>query len=129
MPSFIQEGTYEIQATSNDRTVVKSITVSDSDSQTLEESSTIPAALTVNLDKETYKPGEIIRVSGNGQASQSVSLKVTDPDGDFTSAHSSSSTDGSITMIYILPSDADDGDWKMAIKLNDREETLTFQVT
>jgi len=129
LPSFIQEGTYEIQATSNDRTVVKSITVSDSDSQTLEESSIVPASLTVNLDKETYKPGEIIRVSGNGQASQSISLKVTDPGGDLTSAHSSSSTDGSITMIYILPSDADDGDWKMAIKLNDREETLTFQVT
>lgn len=129
LPSFIQEGTYEIQATSHDRTVVKSITVSDSDLQTLEESSTIPAGLTVNLDKETYKPGEIIKVSGTGQPSQSVSLKVTDPYGDLTSAHSSSSSDGRITMVYILPSDADDGNWKMAIKLNDKEETLTFQVT
>ena len=129
LPSFIQEGTYEIQATSHDRTVVKSITVSDSDLQTLEESSTIPAGLTVNLNKETYKPGEIIKVSGTGQPSQSVSLKVTDPYGDLTSAHSSSSSDGSITMVYILPSDADDGNWKIAIKLNDKEETLTFQVT
>jgi len=129
LPNFIHEGTYEIQATSNDRTVVKSITVSDSDLQTLEESSTIPAGLTVNLDKKTYKPGEIIRVSGTGQPSQSVSLKITDPDGDLTSAHSSSSSDGSITMVYILSSDADDGNWKMAIKLNDKEETLTFQVT
>ncbi|MFB3114334.1 MAG: hypothetical protein ACE1YZ_05160, partial [Nitrosopumilaceae archaeon] len=129
LPSFIQEGTYEIQATSNDRTVVKSITVSDSDLQTLEESSTIPAGLTVNLDKETYKPGEIIRISGTGQPSQSVSLKITDPDGSLTSAYSSSSSDGSITMVYILPSDADDGNWKMTIKLNDKKETLTFQVT
>ncbi len=129
LPSFIQEGTYEIQATSNDRTVVKSITVSDSDLQTLEESSTIPAGLTINLDKETYKPGEIIRISGTGQPSQSVSLKITDPDGSLTSAHSSSSSDGSITMVYILPSDADDGNWKMTIKLNDKKETLTFQVT
>jgi len=129
LPSFIQEGTYEIQATSNDRTVVKSITVSDSDLQTLEESSTIPAGLTVNLDKETYKPGEIIRISGTGQPSQSVSLKITDPDGSLTSAHSSSSSDGSITMVYILSSDADDGNWKMIIKLNDKKETLTFQVT
>ncbi len=129
LPSFIQEGTYEIQATSNDRTVVKSITVSDSDLQTLEESSTIPAGLTVNLDKQTYKPGEIVKVSGTGQPSQSVSLKITDPDGSLTSAHSSSSSDGSITMVYILPSDADDGNWKMTIKLNDKKETLTFQVT
>ncbi len=129
LPSFIQEGTYEIQATSNDRTVVKFITVSDSDFQTFEESSTIPAGLTVNLNKETYKPGEIIRVSGTGQPSQSVSLKVTDPYGGLTTAHSSSSSDGSITMVYILPSDADDGNWKMAIKLNDKKETLTFQVT
>jgi len=128
LPSFAQEGNYKVRASSHDRTIVESITVSNSDVQTLDESNTKPVEFALTLDKEIYDAGEIIMVSGTGQANHSVSLKVTDPTGDVTTAHSSSSSDGDITMVYILPSDANDGKWKMTITLGDNEEIITFKV-
>ena len=115
----------------NGQTIVESNTVSESIVQTSgpdQTSPVTPVGLTINLNKEIYNPGEIVTVSGSGQASQPVSLKVKDPDGLISSAHSSSSTDGTITMVYILPSDADDGNWQLTIKIDDSEETITFKV-
>ena len=128
LPSFVQEGNYKVRASSHDRAVVESITVSNSDVQTLDESNTKPVEFALTLDKETYDAGEIVMVSGTGQSNHPVSLKVTDPTGDVTTAHSSSSSDGDITMVYILPSDANDGKWKMTITLGDNEEIITFKV-
>jgi hypothetical protein len=128
LPSFAEEGNYKVRASSHDRAVVESITVSNSDLKTLDESNTKLVDLVLTLDKETYNAGEIVMVSGTGQANHSVSLKVTDPTGDVTTAHSSSSSDGDIKMVYILSSDANDGNWKMTITLDDKEEIITFKV-
>ncbi len=129
LPSFLSAGTYKVQASYNGQITFQSISISDSIVQTSDSQPTVVTqAFSVNLDKESYKPGEIIRISGFGQATESVSLKVKDPDGNITSAHSSSAFDGGYTMIYILSSDAENGDWKMTIKIADAEESIAFQV-
>ena len=129
LPSFLSDGTYKVQASYDGQITFQSISISDSIVQTSDSQPTVVTqAFSVNLDKESYKPGEIIRVSGFGEATESVSLKVKDPDGNITSAHSSSAFDGAYTMIYILSSDAENGDWNMTIKIADAEESLAFQV-
>ena len=129
LPSFLSDGTYKVQASYDGQITFQSISISDSIVQTSDSQPTVVTqAFSVNLDKESYKPGEIIRVSGFGEATESVSLKVKDPDGNITSAHSSSAFDGAYTMIYILSSDAENGDWKMTIKIADAEESIAFQV-
>jgi len=129
LPSFLSDGTYKVQASYDGQITFQSISISDSIVQTSDSQPTVVAqAFSVNLDKENYKPGEIIRISGFGEATESVSLKVKDPDGNITSAHSSSAFDGGYTMIYILSSDAENGDWKMTIKMADAEESIAFQV-
>jgi len=129
LPSFLSEGTYKVQASYNGQTTFQSLSISDSIVQTSDSQPTVVTqAFSVYLDKESYKPGEIIRVSGFGEATEPVSLKVKDPDGNITSAHSSSAFDGAYTMIYILSSDAENGDWKMTIKIADAEESIAFQV-
>jgi len=129
LPSFLSEGTYKVQASYNGQITFQSLSISDSIVQTSDSQPTVVTqAFSVNLDKESYKPGEIIRVSGFGEATEPVSLKVNDPDGNITSAHSSSAFDGAYTMIYILSSDAENGDWMMTIKIADAEESIAFQV-
>ena len=129
LPSFLSEGTYKVEASYNGQTTFQSLSISDSIVQTSDSQPTVVTqAFSVNLDKESYKPGEIIRVSGFGEATESVSLKVKDPDGNITSAHSSSAFDGAYTMIYILSSDAENGDWNMTIKIANAEESIAFQV-
>ena len=129
LPSFLSDGTYKVQASYDGQITFQSISISDSIVQTSDSQPTVVAqAFSVNLDKESYKPGEIIRVSGFGEATESVSLNVKDPDGNITSAHSSSAFDGAYTMIYILSSDAENGDWNMTIKIANAEESIAFQV-
>jgi len=129
LPSFLSEGTYKVEASYNGQTTFQSLSISDSIVQTSDSQPTVVTqAFSVNLDKESYKPGETIRVSGFGQATESVSLKVTDPDGNITSAHSNSRFDGAYTMIYILSSNAENGDWKMTIQIAGDAEIIAFQV-
>ena len=129
LPSFLSEGTYKVEASYNGQTTFQSLSISDSIVQTSDSQPTVVTqAFSVNLDKESYKPGETIRVSGFGQATESVSLKVTDPDGNITSAHSNSGFDGAYTMIYILSSNAENGDWKMTIQIAGDAEIIAFQV-
>lgn len=140
IPEFLSPGTYKVKATYNGEVDESSITVSvntstseSSSSEVVSTSEPSSSAVTssgfnVSLDKVSYMPGDIIRITGIGDPGQSISLKMIDPNDKTTSAHSSVSSDGTYTMIHILDSEAENGNWQMSITHGDDRETITIKV-
>ena len=83
----------------------------------------------MTLDKEQYSPGDIIRISGTGPANSPVDLKMIDPDTKVKTAHSNSSEDGTYSIIYIIPSDAETGNWKSILTVGNEKSETTVKVT
>ena len=130
LPELIPAGIYSIQTTYNGSVDTTLITVieqdaSNSESSELVTSQTIQSKLTLILDKEQYSLGDIIFVSGVGPADSSVDLEITDPNDRFKTSHSSSNEDGTYTIIYMIPSDAETGSWKINLTVGNEElETI-----
>ena len=140
IPEFLSVGTYKVKATYNGEVDESSITVSANtvtpESTSSDEVSTSEPDLSavastefnVSLDKESYKAGEVIRITGVGEPGESISLKMTDPNDKKTSAHSSVSNDGTYTMVYILDSNAETGNWQILITHGEDIESITIKV-
>jgi len=103
------------------------ITISDG---TAPEEPTTPTvtSLTAILDKEEYKSGELIKVTGYGIASKPIIAELTDPDTEKSTANASTASDGSYTLIFILDSDAKQGNWKLKVTQEELVQTVTFEV-
>lgn len=132
LPSYIQTGDYSIKATHNGKVDTESISITAnvilSESESAPPSDITPAGVTMILDQEEYRPGDIIRITGIGQANTSVDLRVTDPNEAVTTMHSSTNRDGTYTVIYILPSDAKTGNWQMTLLQDGEEAKITVRV-
>ena len=128
IPEFVSPGDYRIKATSESRTDTKLITIKD-DNSTPEESST-PAVTPLNavLDKEEYKSGDLIKITGTGLISTPIIAELTSPDDKKSTANASTASDGTYTLIFILDSDAKQGNWKIKVTQEDLIQTVSFKV-
>ena len=139
LPSFLKTGVYKLKATYNN--VVDEITVGvtgisqTTDTQTqpddTEETpdsivSTYP--LSFSLDKASYTPGDVVWVTGKGEPNKSVVLTMTSPDYEEQTANTTALSDGTFTPVFILPSDAEPGDWTIVATQNDKEVKVKFKV-
>ena len=127
LPEFVSPGEYKIQATSETGTDIMFITISDGTSSQEPTTSTV-ASITAILDKEEYKSGEIVKVTGYGIASKPIIAELTDPDTEKSTANASTASDGSYTLIFILDSDAKQGNWKIKVTQEELVQTVTFEV-
>jgi len=127
LPEFVSLGEYKIQATTETGTDTMFITISDG---TAPEKPTTPtvASITAILDKEEYKSGETVKVTGYGIASTPIIAELTDPDTEKSTANASTASDGSYTLIFILDSDAKQGNWKIKVTQEEIVQTVTFEV-
>lgn len=127
IPSFVTSGDYSIKATTSDGNAdIMFFKISD-DIITIPDKPSIEG-LTVVLDNSVYKSGEMIKVTGFGKASTPITAEITSPNQKISTAHSSTSSDGSYTLIFILDSDAKTGNWKLKVVHGDHEESLSFTV-
>ena len=130
LPALIPAGNYSVQTTYNGSVDTTLITVieqdaSNSESSELLTSQTVQSKLTLILDKEQYSLGDIIFVSGVGPADSSVDLEITDPNDRIKTSHSSSGEDGTYTIIYMIPLDAETGSWEINLTVgNEESETI-----
>lgn len=136
LPSFLKTGSYKLKATYNN--IVDEITVGITGSSTTETQpddteetpdsivSTYP--LSFSLDKTSYTPGDVIWVTGKGEPNKSVVLKMTSPDYEEQTANTMALSDGTFTPVFILPSDAEPGDWTIVATQNDKEAKVKFKV-
>ena len=83
----------------------------------------------INLDKEEYLPGDMIKVSGTADPNTPLSAKLTNPDNknEFY-ANSSTANDGSFTLIFILNSESESGTWSVSVQQNGVQKTSSFSV-
>jgi hypothetical protein len=127
IPSFVTSGDYSIKATTSDGNAdIMFFKISD-DIITIPDKPSIEG-LTVVLDNSVYKSGEMIKVTGFGKASTPITAEITNPDQKISTAHSSTSSDGTYTLIFILDSDAKTGNWKLKVVHGEHEELLSFTV-
>ena len=127
IPSFVQPGDYKIKATLSDgNSDILFFTISD---DTIPETTEPPiTGLSVILDKPSYNPGDMIKVTGFGQANTGITAELISPDHEIATANSNTSSDSTYILIFILDADAEPGNWKLKVIQGDKEETLIFTV-
>jgi len=135
LPSFLKAGSYKLKATYNN--IVDEITVNVTGSSSTEtqpdeteEPDSIASAypLSFSLDKTSYTPGDIVWVTGKGEPNKSVVLKMTSPDSEEQMANTTTLSDGTFTPVFILPSDAEPGEWTIIATQGDKEAKVKFKV-
>jgi len=127
VPEFLSPGEYKIQATSETGIDTMFITISDGTDPEEPTTSTV-TSITAILDKAEYKSGDMIKVTGYGVPSKSIIAELTDPDTEKSTANVSTASDGSYTLIFILDSDAKQGNWKLKVTQEELVQTVTFEV-
>ena len=127
LPAFVSPGEYKIQATSETGIDTMFITISDGTAPEKPTTST-KTSITVILDKKEYKPGELIKVTGYGIASKPVIAELTSPNDEKFTANAGTASDGSYTLIFILDSDAKQGNWKIKVTQEELVQTVTLKV-
>ena len=127
IPSFAAAGDYKIKATTSDGSAdIMFFKISDDTIPTPTKAPT--TGLSVILDKPFYNPGDMIKITGFAEASTGITAEITSPTAQVSSAHSTTSSDNTYTLIFILDSDAREGNWKLKVIQGEHEETLTFTV-
>jgi len=83
----------------------------------------------INLDKEEYLPGDMIKVSGIADPNTPLTAKLTNPNNknEFY-ANSSTANDGSFTLIFILSSESESGLWSVSVQQNGVQKASSFSV-
>jgi hypothetical protein len=127
IPEFVSPGNYIIKATSESGTDTMFITISD-DLTPKESTTSTVTSISAFLDKEEYKSGDLIKVTGTGLASTPIIAELTSPDSEKSTANASTASDGTYTLIFILDSDAKQGNWKIKVTQEDLVQTVTFEV-
>ncbi len=118
-------GEYTIALKADDQEVTKSFTVKD----TLAEK-----AVTLNLDKAKYVPGNTVTITGevtlDGEALKGADVSIlVQKDGNQLKADQVvTSEDGTYTSAYVLPQDADLGDYQVQVSSIDTTVDQSFTV-
>lgn len=82
-------------------------------------------ALTVQTDKEEYREGELVRISGKGKANDKVSLTIKTPREELIRMATTTKDDGSYSALWLVPSGAKNGTYRLFAEQGDaRTETL-----
>lgn len=127
IPQNTQVGDYKIKATTSDGNS-DTIFFKISDDITPKPEEPITVKLTLELNKSSYNPGDIIQLTGVGNPGKSISAKLTSPNDRVLSSHSTVSSDGTYTMILIIDSQAPTGVWNLQVYQDNDLESITFDV-
>ena len=128
IPKNTPVGDYKIKATTPDG-LSDTIYFKISDNVTPKPEEPIAVELTLELNKSSYNPGDVIQLTGVGSPGKSISAKLTNPNDRILSSHSTVSSDGTYTMILIIDPQAPTGIWNLQVSQGNDIELRTFDVT
>ena len=128
IPNNTPVGDYKIKATTSDG-LSDTIFFKISNDVTPKPEEPIAVKLTLELNKSSYNPGDIIELTGVGKPGQSISAKLTNPNDRVLSSHSTVSSEGTYIMILIIDSQAPTGIWNLQVSHGNDLESRTFNVT
>lgn len=118
-------GWYKAQVTSGDKSATVLFKVSD-DKQLSAKSES--GALTIRVANSTYGRGDYISVSGEAPPREKVTLTVTPPSGNESTAIVSADKDGKYQKLFQLALDASAGEWTIAANHNGDIAILKIRV-
>ena len=81
--------------------------------------------LTIQTDKEEYREGELVRISGKGKANERVSIQIKTPREELIPMSTNTKSDGSFSALWLVPATAKNGTYRLFVEQGDaRAETL-----
>ncbi len=81
--------------------------------------------LTIQTDKEEYREGELVRISGKGAANERVSIQIKTPREELIPMSTNTKSDGSFSALWLVPATAKNGTYRLFVEQGDaRAETL-----
>jgi hypothetical protein len=81
--------------------------------------------LTVKADKEEYREGELLRISGKGKPNDRVSIIIKNPRDEEIKMSANTEDDGTYSALWLVPSSAKKGTYRIYAEQGDsRAETL-----
>jgi len=85
-------------------------------------------ALTIQTDKEEYKDGELVRISGKGKANDKVSITIQMPDQTSIKMTTNSKEDGSYSALWLVPTTAKNGQYHLIAQQGETISETIFVV-
>ena len=85
--------------------------------------------LTIQTDKEEYRDGELVRISGKGKANDKVSIIIKTPREDLIKMSTNTKADGSYSALWLVPSAAKTGPYRLYAEQGEARAETVFVVS
>src|SRR5256712_4141006 len=122
LSSSLIPGNYKVQVMSDQQTQSQTITIGG------QSTSQNTGTFTANTDKSVYITGNLIKITGTGPVSTSVTVVMTIPTGKTYSTVVTIQSDGTFLMIFSTPQPYETGQWSIAVTNLAQTKTLYFSL-
>jgi hypothetical protein len=85
--------------------------------------------LTIQTDKEEYRDGELVRISGKGKINDKVSIVIKTPKDELIRMSTNTKTDGSFSALWLVPSMAKNGTYRLSAEQGDARAEALFVIS
>jgi 5-hydroxyisourate hydrolase-like protein (transthyretin family) len=85
--------------------------------------------LTIQTDREDYREGELVRISGKGKANDKVSIIIKTPKEELIKMSTNTKTDGSYSALWLVPSSAKSGIYRLFAEQGDARAEAVFVIS
>ena len=85
--------------------------------------------LTIQTDKEEYREGELVRISGKGKANDKVSITIKTPKEEEIKMSVNTKADGTYSALWLVPATAKNGTYKISSEQGDARAETAFVVS
>jgi len=85
--------------------------------------------LTIQTDKEDYRDGELVRISGKGKPNDKVSITIKTPKEELIKMSTNTKTDGSYSALWLVPSTAKIGTYRLYAEQGDARAESVFVIS
>ncbi len=84
--------------------------------------------LTVQTEKQQYRTGELVRITGKGKVNDKISITIKAPEGEPIKMSASTKDDGSYSALWLVPASAISGMYKVSATQGDATVETAFAV-
>ncbi len=84
--------------------------------------------LTVQIEKQQYRTGELVRITGKGKANDKISITIKAPEGEPIKMSASTKDDGSYSALWLVPTSATGGTYRVSATQGDATAETGFAV-
>jgi len=125
LSSSLVLGNYKVQLVSDQQTQSQPITIASSGTS---QTTTGSGIFTAQTDKSVYQTGNMIQISGTGQAGTTVTGVMTSPSAKTYSASVTIQPDGNYVMFFATQQPYETGQWNISVTNLGQSKTLSIYI-